>query len=367
MLACLVFIAVGGTKIWSVLSTARIRCDGTFDDMRAFPGESLTLATSVENGKWLPVSIQIFWTFENGLKPAGKNSSILHQEASVLWHQTLRFEERFVALRRGVYQVGPPRIYTGDLLGFFKKKINAIEPGHMIIYPRLVPLKPIAIKQRDLFGTPGAKSPVHDPIYILGTRDYQISRPSRHIHWKASARHLRLQEKVFEPSGQQKVLLTLDVEAFNERRRLTSFEHTIEVLASLAVKLDRRGYAIGLAVNGSLKGGNASVVPVNRGPLQITAILETLARLQATPNQSIGDLIQRTVGSRWGVSCVHFCYGGGTYLSDMAKFFRKRKIPGTFLTCRPGTESPLTRKSHGFLRYTIDDIRLDGSVNHEPE
>ncbi len=69
---------------------------------------------------------------------------------------------------------------------------------------------------RELFGVPGVKSPVKDPVYILGTRDYQPSGPSRHIHWKASARHLKLQEKVFEPSEQEKVLLALEVGSFQK-------------------------------------------------------------------------------------------------------------------------------------------------------
>ena len=46
---------------------------------------------------------------------------------------------------------------------------------------------------------------------------------------------MRLQEKVFEPSEQQKVLLTLDVATFKERPQLNYFERAIEVVASLAV------------------------------------------------------------------------------------------------------------------------------------
>ncbi|MBW1691959.1 MAG: DUF58 domain-containing protein, partial [Deltaproteobacteria bacterium] len=49
---------------------------------------------------------------------------------------------------------------------------------------------------------------------MLGTRDYQNWRPARHIHWKASASHNRLQEKVFEPSEQEKVLLAVEVSQF---------------------------------------------------------------------------------------------------------------------------------------------------------
>ena len=260
-----------------------------------------------------------------------------------------------------VYQVGPPRIRTSDFLGFFEKEKTAGDVAHIIVYPRLVSLRPIAIRRRDLFGVPGANSPVKDPVYILGTRDYQFSRPSRHIHWKASARHLRLQEKIFEPSEQAKVLLTLDAGSFEKSLPKECFEHTLEVAASLAVRLDGMGYAVGFAANGTLKGKNSSVIPLTLGPRQVPAILETLARMQTMPNQTMAQVIRQVLGSQRGVSCVHFCYEDDPSVSDMEKFFQKRRIPVTFLVCRqdPGLRSP--RGMKGTYTYAIDEIRLDRS------
>ncbi|UCF95410.1 MAG: DUF58 domain-containing protein [Desulfobacterales bacterium] len=277
LLAMLVLIVAGGTKAWSRMSLARIRCNSAIESTRAFPGETFTLATTVENGKWLPVWLRILWSFDGALRPAGDNGHIIRQEAFVLWHQTVKFSQDFVALRRGVYQVGPPRIRTSDLLGFFEKEKSSKDTIDIIVYPRLVPLKRVAIRRRDLFGVPGAKSPVQDPIHILGTRDYQPSRPARHIHWKASARHFRLQEKIFEPTEQEKVLLTLDVGSFEKRNHKECFERTLEVVASLAVRLDNMGYAVGFAANGTLKGGHSPVIPLTRGSRQISTILEALA------------------------------------------------------------------------------------------
>jgi len=360
-LAILVLIVMGGTKAWSSMSPARIWCDSAIDTRRVFPGESVTLATMVENGKWLPIWLRIMWSFGGALKPVGDNGNIIRQEASVLWHQTVKFHQDFVALRRGVYQVGPPRIRTSDFLGFFEREKRATETIDIIVYPRLVSLRPIAIKRRDLFGVPGAKSPVKDPVYILGTRDYQPSRPSRHIHWKASARHLRLQEKIFEPSEQEKVLLTLDVGSFGESNQKECFEHSLEVVASLAVRLDGMGYAVGFAGNGTLKGSNSSNIPIACGPRQIPAILETLARMQTMPNGAIAPVINEFLGSQRGVSCVHFCYEDEPSVSDMEKFFRKRRIPVTFLVCRRDPNSQPLEREKGIYRYSIDEIRIDRS------
>jgi uncharacterized protein (DUF58 family) len=361
LLAILVLIVMGGTKAWSSMGPARIRCDSTIDTRRVFPGESVTLATMVENGKWLPIWLRIMWSFGGALKPVGDNGNIIRQEASVLWHQTVEFHQDFVALRRGVYQVGPPRIRTSDFLGFFEREKRATDTIDIIVYPRLVSLGPIAIKRRDLFGVPGAKSPVKDPVYILGTRDYQPSRPSRHIHWKASARHLRLQEKIFEPSEQEKVLLTLDVGSFGESNQKECFEHSLEVVASLAVRLDGLGYAVGFAGNGTLKGSNSSNIPIARGPRQIPAILETLARMQTMPSGTMAQTIKQSLGSQRGVSCVHFCYEDDPSVSELEKIFQKRQIPATFLVCRRDPNLQPSGRNEGVYRYFIDEIRIDRS------
>jgi uncharacterized protein (DUF58 family) len=355
LLAILILVVVGGAKAWTAMSATRIRWDSAIDNDRVFPGESITLATTVENGKWLPVWLKIKWFFDGALEPVADRVTFTRQEAAVLWHQSVDFRQAFVALRRGVYQVGPPRIRTSDFLGFFEKEISARDVTHILVYPRLISLRPIAIRRRDLFGVPGAQSPVKDPVYILGTCDYQPSRPSRHIHWKASARHLRLQEKIFEPSEQEKVLLTLDVGSFVKSDLDEDFECALEVVASLAVKLDSRGYAVGFAANGTLKGGYSSVIPLTRGPRQIPAILEILARMQATPAGAMTKVINQFLGSQRGISCVHFCYEEESSVTDIETFFQKRKIPVSFIVCR---RNPSNQFSGGMNLHCIDEIRL---------
>ena len=323
LLTILVLVVVGGARAWSSMSMNRLRYYSAVGTRRVFPGESVALSTTVENGKWLPVWLKIRWSFDNALEPVGKSGFTSPHEAAVMWHQTVRFDQTFVALRRGVYQVGPPRIRTGDFLGFFEKEKKGGDFNQLIVYPRLVAVRPFTIRRLDLYGKPGSNSPVKDPIYILGTRDYQPANPSRHIHWKASARHLRLQEKIFEPSEQAKILLTLDVASFEKNHQSEYFEHSLEVLASLAVRFDRMGYAVGFASNGILKGGRSAVVPLIRGQRQITAILETLARIQAKPTGSIVRVISQFPGSQRGITGLHFCYDNGPHAADMAQFFRR--------------------------------------------
>jgi uncharacterized protein (DUF58 family) len=355
LLAVLTLVVVGGANAWTRMSASRIRWYSNIDNQRVFPGESVTLATTVENGKWLPVWLKIKWSFDDALEPGGDRNGIFRHEAAALWHQSVNFSQALVALRRGVYQVGPPRIRTSDFLGFFEKKVTARDVTHILVYPRLVSLRPLAIRRRDLFGVPGAQSSVKDPVYILGTRDYQPTSPSRHIHWKASARHLRLQEKLFEPSEQEKVLLTLDAGSFEESDRKENFERTLEVVASPAVRLDSMGYAVGFAANGTLKGEYSSEISLTRGPRQISAILEALARMMAAPTGPVTKVIMQSLGAQRGLSCVHFCHDTDSTVTELENFFKKRHIPVSFVACRPDSNTHL---SGGRNRYCIDEIRL---------
>jgi uncharacterized protein (DUF58 family) len=262
------------------------------------------------------------------------------------------------AIRRGFYEVGPPHIEASDLFGFFKKKKKLVDTVCVIIYPRIVSVKTVPLPKRDLFGTFGAKSPVKDPVYILGTQDYQPSRPSRHIHWKASARHLRLQEKLFEPSAQGKILLALEVGPYEANQVEEAFERTLEVIASLSVKLDGMGYAVGFITNGAANGRNFSVVPPSRNPRQLTDILETLARLQMTQKGPMTEIIRQLPGSRRGLSCVYFSYEDGEAAMQMKAICHKRNIPVTVFVCRSNPDSGAVQRTDMADVHLIDEIRI---------
>jgi len=357
LLALLVLGTMLGARLWGRLSLPRIRCSSTVDKHKVFPGESLTLRVSVQNAKLLPVWLRISMPEESALVPSSREMTFT-SECGLLWYQQARFNWELVARRRGVYSLGQAYLKAGDLLGFFPREKRTEADVHVIVYPRLVPLKPLSLPRRDLFGVPGAKSPVHDPIYILGTRDYQQSRPARHIHWKASARHNRLQEKAFEPSEQEKVLLAVEVSQFEGYRASESFERTLEVMGSLAVQCHQRGYALGFATNGVVEGG-PPILPIGRSPRQLPAILETLARLSMRASGKLADTLNRAQEFTWGVSCVHFSYNRDEGTRATAQYFSHRKIPMISVVCssRPPWEGD-GHKLWGKM-YCLDEIRTE--------
>ena len=363
-LALLTFLILGvitAAKIWSIMSHYRLGYAVSIDKQRAFPGETLALETIVENAKLLPVRIHIQWSLNRGLERIDAKDQAFGQDAGLLWYQRVQLHSDIVARRRGVYQVGPNCIRAGDLFGFFEKEKKSRQASSIIVYPRLVCLKSIDLPMRELFGVPGVKSPVQDPVYILGTRDYQPSRPSRHIHWKASARHLKLQEKVFEPSEQEKVLLALEVGSFQNSMDREAFEKTLEVIASLALQLHDKGCAVGLVTNGVLTGDGPSILNTTRAPGQLTALLEALARLQMTKKSALEPIMRRSLSARRGISCAYFSFKSDRAEVDMQKYCRQHHIPITFFVCRadPPSDAILSKNSAGM--HAIDEIRIQGN------
>ena len=359
LLGLLVLGITIGARLWSRLSLLKIRSSAAVDKPRLFPDESFVLRVGVANAKFLPVWLQMNVPFEDAFDPASGEMRF-SGECGLLWYQQVSFTRELIARHRGVYRLGPAWMRVGDLFGFFSRQKRTAEDIQVIVYPRLVPLKPLLLPSRDFFGLPGAKTPIQDPIYILGTRDYQHGRPARHIHWKASARHNRLQEKVFEPSEQKKILLSLEVSEFEKARASEDFERTLEVVGSLAVQFDQSGYALGFLTNGVVDEG-PSILPMGRGPQQLPSILEILARLKMRANGKLIDMIRRAPETPWGASCVHFTGEPDEETQAMVHYLSHRNIPLIIVMCVPDRPSEENGHRHGATIYRLEDLRAEAA------
>jgi len=253
---------------------------------------------------------------------------------------------------------------SGDLFGFFPKERELEGALEVIVYPRLVPIKPFSVPRRDFFGIPGAESPVRDPVYILGTQDYQHGRPAKYIHWKATARHHRLQEKIFEPTEQEKVLFVIDVDQFATKGANEEFERTLETVASIAVVLDRQGCSMGFVTNGSMAGDGSPFLSIKRDPQQLAAILEALARLQMNPQNNLMEIMRGNPGLPWGISCLYFSLEADGSVSMVKEYCRSLTIPILFFMCRPPSAGPGSFNGRLHKDYTLNDILLIGAEIH---
>jgi uncharacterized protein (DUF58 family) len=327
-----ILLGIGiGANIWCRMSPLHTGCELSVDRKRVFPEEKLKLCIRVFNAKFLPVLLKIVVPFDRFISGSGDEDTAFSTQCGLLWYQNSRFQKELIPLRRGIYRVGPPRLTVGDLFGFYKREKKSKAAIEIIVYPRLVEVKPLSIPKREFYGIPGTKSPVEDPVYIYGTRDYQPGSPARRIHWKASARHQRLQEKLCEPAEQEKVLILLEVSQFEEHQAAEAFEKVIETTASYAVWLDQRGNAVGFATNGAITGNGSLIIPITRSPMQLSVILETLARVTMASEGHLIEILSEGYQLPWGVSCLTFAYEQCDATTAIEASMRNRKVPIVFV------------------------------------
>ena len=360
VLGLVVIVLLAGTKIWSRLGTAGIHHETGSDKQRAFPGESFIFFTRIQNAKMLPVLAQLSVSFSKNFHTSENRPADLTKSCSLLWYQEALFRWHLKALRRGVYRLGSAELEVGDLFGFYGRKPAGASHVDVIVYPRLIPLKPVRLPRRDLIGVPGTQSPIEDPVYVYGTREYQSGRPARNIHWKASARLTRLQEKICEPGTQEKILLTVAVDQFYKHRAHSEFEKTLEVAASAAVQFDRDGFAVGMVTNGELQGGGTAVLPIGRGPRQIPKILEALARLQMKPTAKLGDILRNGLHLPWGSTGFNLSYDMGESCQNIYAFFNHRRAPIVSVVCQSDGLAVHGHKPQVGEVLTLEDVWVDG-------
>lgn len=334
ILLLLILTAAGAAKLWTTIGRSGIECRTTINTNKIFPEGTLDLGLTAKNNAFLPLWCRMEIPLHGLLcRTYGDAATPLMGEASLLWHSSSRFQWELTAPHRGVFRAGPVHLTCGDLFGFFPKERKIEDMLEIVVYPKLVPLKPFSINRRDFFGIPGEESPVRDPVYILGTHDYQHGRPARFIHWKASARRRVLQEKVFEPTEQEKVLFVVGVEGFAGSGASFGFERSLEAVASMAVLFDKQGIAMGLATDAALTGKTASFKSVRRDPGHLQAILETLARSSMEKGQDLLQVLKQDGSLPFGVTCLYFSYGPDETSRAAKEYFRRRRIPVIHYVC----------------------------------
>jgi uncharacterized protein (DUF58 family) len=333
ILILLILGLIGLTNLWSRLAFSKMTFESTLDKHKVFPGEHITLEVAAENAKLLPVWLQVNLRIDPSLfvseTPTCENSYLL-------WFQRTRFSWTLQALNRGCYPIGHPRITIADLLGFFPRQKIQPDRVEVIVYPKIISIRPVSIPQHIFFGVPGAQSPVQDPVYILGTRDYQSFTPVKFIHWKASARYAKLQEKVCEPSVQEKILIVVDVGLFSTHQATSDFEQMLSAAASMAVNFENRGNAVGFMTNAVISGGASGFVPLGRNRQTLSRILETIARMQMVQDSRLADIFHQHISVLWGISCIFCSHSIDASLVKMKQFYAHKRIPVKYFVSTMG-------------------------------
>ena len=278
-------------KHWPRYAFRRLTYSRRLERRRAFIGDVLDYYVTVNNDKVLPmIWLDISDTFPLGLQTGGTYRRGVGAEAeldhrittSLLPYQRVTWKYRIRCRARGYHRIGPARLRSGDMFGLTSAEQHVADVNYLLVYPRIVDLRRMLnLWERPLGTGRGQRFVQDDPSRFVGLRDYIPTDPLKHIDWKASARHNKLESRVFEPAATRYMLIALNARTGDaawqgSNRRL--FERAVTVAASVAEYARREDYTFGLVSNAiaSYSSKWMSVDP-GSGDLQLESVLESLA------------------------------------------------------------------------------------------
>jgi len=291
-LASALFVIIGVAWWWQSRSMVGVSYRRMFHFTRGFPDEQIGLQVEVENRKFLPISwlrVQDDWdraigpVDEEVLAPSHiKDRGFLTNIFSLRWYEKARRSYTLLLRKRGIYSVGPTRLDTGDLFGFFEKDQEIGPSQYLTVFPTLLPFSNFEFPAEDPFGDRRSRRRLfEDPNRPMGVREYRPEDSFRRVHWPATARTGQLQVKVYQPTTGQVMMVCLNVSTFTrhwEGVYPELLEHLIKVAATLIDEGIREGYKVGLVANGCLAHADQPFrIPPGRSPQQLAVLLQALA------------------------------------------------------------------------------------------
>jgi uncharacterized protein (DUF58 family) len=308
--------------MWSRSSLRGLVYTRKFHYRRLFPGEEFDVQLIIENRKLLPLpwlQVEDEWPLHVG--PANElalprtvddpERGYMINAYSLRWYERIRRRFPLVARQRGVFQIGPAHLLSGDPFSLFDRKI-LVHDRHevLIVYPRIKTLPELGLPLKDPFGDSRVQRRLfEDPNRIMGVRDYSPQDSFRHIHWKATAHAGHLQTKVYEPTSSLRTVLCLNVATSEQYWRgvwPAMLEYEIEVAASLANWGLQEGHSVGVVANGTLAHADQPFrIPPSRRPDQLPRILEALAAVSYFVSSSYDRfLIEESPRLPWGATLI---------------------------------------------------------------
>jgi len=294
-------------RLWARISLEDVHYSREISEHRLFVGEKAVLTLKLENRKGFPVPwIEVREQFPRDLPVvSGKTivggtsgTSILQRNTALSRNDRLAWSIEVQAVRRGYYRIGPVRLRSGDIFGFFERDLTPdIPPTAIVVYPLTYALPELGLDSARPFGElRGGNRIYEDPSRVVGVRDYQPGDPMKRIDWSATARVQRLQSRLYEPSRAQSIVVALNIGTF-ERTWQGSDPIVLERGVSVAASVARWAYeadlAVGVMANGAFPGqGRPIRIGAGRHPDRLNYILEALAAISAFTISSLAREIE---------------------------------------------------------------------------
>ncbi len=304
-IAALVAFAVA--RQWARCSLLRLTYERIIPEDHASSGEQIAVTLRLTNRKrlpllWLEASEQFPESLASGQPDFAQGNQPdtmrLDWRTSAGARQRISRSLELLAPGRGVYDIGPARLRSGDPFGFFSEERTEERRARIIVYPRTVSLPALHLPPRRPYGEDSGGMPMFEDLSRLaGLREYAPGDSLRRIDWKATARSGVMQSRVYEPASSRHLLICLNTQTLVPAwagyiRDL--LERSVVVAASLARDAYDRRLTVGLLANSSVLEADSSIrIPPGRRPEQFIRILEALAMVTPFVLEPLSALLGR--------------------------------------------------------------------------
>jgi uncharacterized protein (DUF58 family) len=271
-----------------------------------------------------------------------------------------------VCTRRGLFNIGPTSLRTGDPLGLYSVYLHDPASVSVMVMPPVVPLPLIEVAPAGRSGEGRPRPNAPEPTVSVATvRPYQSGDALRWIHWRTSARKDDLFVKLFDntPSSDWWILLDMDKRVQVGEGRDSTQEHSVVLAASLADRGLNLNHAVGLVA-----GGESLVwLSPREGSERRWEILRALA-LVTSGEYSLAELLVRmkpAIGQRASLVIITPNLSGD-WLASLLPFIWRGSVPTVLLLDpvsfggEPGAAGLLAALTDlGIARYVIRRELLD--------
>ncbi len=255
-------LVLATTDIWAKYCLQDLRYQRQFSEQRVLFGEEIDLSLAIENAKLLPlpwleiednVPRELTFKGRHLRISAARNMVILENLFSLRWYERVTRLCTVHCNARGVHTFGPTVLRSGDVFGFLNRQETLSNRQYLLVYPLVVSITRFGLPSLHPFGDNRAPHRMlEDPSRVVGVRDYMYGDDLRRVHWKATARMMQLQSKVYQATTTYTLVLFLNVISqldawYGIRPELQ--ELAICATASVADWALDQGYAVGLYAN----------------------------------------------------------------------------------------------------------------------
>jgi len=284
-----------GNWVWSKFSLRGLEIRRSSSIRRGAIGQVFEERYQVKNNLRLP---KLWLEVKDGSKLPGSSGSRVY--TLIGGRQVRSTLSRTRLVKRGVYQLGPTTVTSGDPFGFFQEQIQFPAQDSLWVFPMIVEIEHFPGPPGLLPGGEALHRRTHQITpNAAGIRQYLPGDSFNRIHWKSTARRNELMVKEFEldplaeawilVDGQRAVHNSLPYIQETDFERLLfrpkkqqdlapdSEEYAATAAASITRYYLRRGRSVGLMVSSE----TGDLLAPDRGPRQLDKILEALALYKA--------------------------------------------------------------------------------------